>query len=131
MNDRLKALKENLQTLREKAKLEYQAALKEAAKEIFEKYPKLESFSWTQYAPYFNDGDECVFRVNEVYQVNGLNEWEDREEIKELGIDEALTEANDLVEAIDDDAMRDLFGNHVEVTCNRDGSFSTSECDHD
>jgi len=29
-------------------------------KEIFEKHPKVESFGWNQYTPYFNDGDTCV-----------------------------------------------------------------------
>lgn len=31
---------------------------------IFQEFPNLLSFTWTQYTPYFNDGDECVFRVN-------------------------------------------------------------------
>jgi hypothetical protein len=35
------------------------------SKEVFEKDPKLVSFSWTQYTPYFNDGDECVFSVHD------------------------------------------------------------------
>lgn len=34
---------------------------------IFEQNPKLESLSWTQYTPYFNDGDECTFSVNSDY----------------------------------------------------------------
>lgn len=32
---------------------------------LFEKSKgKIQSIGWTQYTPYFNDGDECVFRVN-------------------------------------------------------------------
>lgn len=34
---------------------------------LFDKNPKLESLTWTQYTPYFNDGDECVFSVNVDY----------------------------------------------------------------
>jgi hypothetical protein len=34
---------------------------KEAVKEIFKKFKDLESFSWSQYTPHFNDGDECLF----------------------------------------------------------------------
>lgn len=30
-------------------------AFNEGSKELFAKYPKLESFSWLQYAPSFND----------------------------------------------------------------------------
>lgn len=32
---------------------------------FFAKYPMVEKVSWTQYTPYFNDGDACVFGVNE------------------------------------------------------------------
>lgn len=38
--------------------------LESARKQLFEDFPDLEWFSWTQYTPYFNDGDECTFRVN-------------------------------------------------------------------
>src|SRR5688572_33247641 len=38
-----------------------QSFLKEQFKNIFEEYPDLDRISWTQYTPYFNDGDECVF----------------------------------------------------------------------
>lgn len=29
--------------------------------------PKVARFGWTQYTPYFNDGDPCVFGVNELW----------------------------------------------------------------
>src|SRR5690349_7857045 len=38
---------------------------KEKASGLFEKYPTLKSFGWAQYTPYFNDGDECIFGVND------------------------------------------------------------------
>lgn len=31
---------------------------------LFEKHPRLKSVAWAQYTPYFNDGDECVFRAH-------------------------------------------------------------------
>lgn len=34
---------------------------KEASKTLFEEFPNLVSFGWTQYTPYFNDGDTCEF----------------------------------------------------------------------
>lgn len=40
------------------------ALFKTAISEIFEKHPCLDSFSWTQYAPYFNDGEPCEFHVH-------------------------------------------------------------------
>jgi hypothetical protein len=61
---------------------------------LFEKHPKIESFSWTQYTPYFNDGDECVFSTNFDYslEINGENE----DDIESLGKHtyRAITEKN-------------------------------------
>lgn len=39
----------------------------EQSKVIFDQFPTLKSFSWTQYTPYFNDGDECTFGANTDY----------------------------------------------------------------
>jgi len=39
----------------------------EMADGLFKENSALQSFSWTQYTPYFNDGDECVFRSNGSY----------------------------------------------------------------
>lgn len=53
-------------------------AFKEFASDIFAKFPGLESFGWTQYTPYFNDGDACEFSVNADYEsglyINGSSE---------------------------------------------------------
>ena len=44
----------------------------DGCKNIFEKYPKIESLGWNQYTPYFMDGDTCVFSANTDYlSVNG------------------------------------------------------------
>jgi len=42
--------------------------------ELFAQAPKLKSVSWTQYTPYFNDGDSCEFsaHTDDLY-VNGSN----------------------------------------------------------
>jgi hypothetical protein len=32
--------------------------------ELFAQAPKLKSVSWTQYTPYFNDGEECTFSAH-------------------------------------------------------------------
>jgi hypothetical protein len=39
----------------------------EMAADLFAENPDLVSFGWTQYTPYFNDGDPCVFRCNGSY----------------------------------------------------------------
>ena len=38
---------------------------KEVTKEFFETNPAITAIKWTQYTPYFADGDPCVFSVNE------------------------------------------------------------------
>jgi hypothetical protein len=48
--------------LRAEAKEKVEAVFKEAALELFTEYPNLKRISWTQYTPYFNDGDACTFR---------------------------------------------------------------------
>lgn len=39
----------------------------EMSTELFNENPTLMSFGWTQYTPYFNDGEECVFRCGGDY----------------------------------------------------------------
>src|SRR5688572_30748584 len=47
--------------LREKG----QEIIKVAFRDMFEKHPDLISLRWTQYTPYFNDGDACTFSVHD------------------------------------------------------------------
>jgi hypothetical protein len=39
--------------------------LKEVFKEFWDSNPEIKVVTWTQYAPYFNDGDPCEFSVND------------------------------------------------------------------
>lgn len=70
MTSKLDKVKETLATF-EKAKAEMletaKANFKDCAQEIFNEHPILKSFSWTQYTPYFNDGDACEFSVHTDY----------------------------------------------------------------
>lgn len=141
-----------------------------ALKPLFDKSNgKITSLGWTQYTPYFNDGDECVFSVNadldygirvngdylddsefftnSVYvlrkyliQDGSYENWirkypEDAlnpETMKEeLHLFKILEEFQDILESIDDEFFKDLFGDHVEVTVFADGTVSTEEYDHD
>lgn len=42
-------------------------ALAEGTAALFEKYPFLGAIGWTQYTPYFNDGEACVFSTSFTY----------------------------------------------------------------
>jgi len=60
-------LKNKLAEARKQMEETAKTAFREMSAELFEANPDLMAFSWTQYTPYFNDGDECVFRSNGEY----------------------------------------------------------------
>lgn len=62
-------------TLRENEKF-----FKQGVKALFAAHPDLESFSWSQYTPGWNDGDECVFSAHFEHGLH-LNGDDDSEEI--------------------------------------------------
>lgn len=62
-------LKEMKSAYDRKLKEEGEAAVKDAFKDVFDKFPEIRSIMWTQYTPYFNDGDQCYFSVRE-FDVN-------------------------------------------------------------
>lgn len=51
--------------LKRKFQEQAQEMFKGVTKEFFEKNPGVTAVVWTQYTPYFNDGETCVFRVND------------------------------------------------------------------
>jgi len=56
--------------------------------ELFAQATKLKSVSWTQYTPYFSDGDECLFsaHTDDLY-INGVNEdYSDNDEDSEISV---------------------------------------------
>lgn len=105
-------------------KEEAQNHLKESSKEVFKKFPDLKSFAWTQYTPYFNDGDVCVFEVYRHYPyLNGSDDQEyDSAEADEI---------SKLLGAFEEDDLKAAFGDHVKVTIHRDGKVETEDYEHD
>ncbi len=100
-----------------------------AVLELFKENPKLDSFSWTQYTPYFNDGEACEFGVyvydTPINQIEGDQELTEEEEeaIREV-VEEFLGKFNDTV-------MKAMFGEGVEVTVTRDDVEVTDYTAHD
>ncbi len=64
---KLDELNAKMEALKTEFKNSGKEAIEESIKEIFESHPELEAITWTQYAPYFNDGEPCTFSVNDVY----------------------------------------------------------------
>lgn len=124
-------------------------------KPLFEKSNgKIESITWNQYTPYFNDGDECTFSTNfDYFSINGENvddidalDWriryhieDDKEKIEKYPLQpewdfelyRIVEEFKEILNSIDDEFYKDLFGDHVEVTVKSDGTVETKEYDHD
>ena len=125
---------------------------------IFSKYEQLESFGWTQYTPYFNDGEACLFFANTDYLIiNGDyaedSDWFSKENIINWGqwnrelkthegrveesnnnYNEVLVNAyNEIVEFLsnfDNDYYLTKFGDHAEVIVTKN-SVDISDYDHD
>ena len=125
---------------------------------MFEETPKLKSFAWTQYTPYFNDGDTCYFSANTDYlTINGEHEddatWSQEKKVISWGTynrdkriyegrieqdnpeyDKELSEAVDKVKKFlnlfDDKFYQDQFGDHTMVTVTPNG-IDTEDYEHD
>lgn len=135
-----------------------QELFKETTKEFFEKNPGVTAVVWTQYTPYFKDGDTCVFGVNEPYFTNAKdldnitrwgeyegeedNEWSEsawgfeyqRKKTGSVfeGIDkQSIDKFSNLIQSSEmQDVMKAMFGDHVRVTATREG-FDVDDYDHD
>lgn len=148
INAQLKEFEEKKKAMVESLRKEFPALLKP----LFEKSKKIESIGWTQYTPYFNDGDECTFGVrNDDLYVNGedqddvpfynwrvkhyLEKGEYKSEIegdKDIDIEECkiLQEFRDVLQSVPEEFYKDLFGDHSKVTINRDGNIEVEEYEH-
>lgn len=59
--ERMDALRESFVQAQTEFNTKIKTLLKEETDRLFVKFPTAQSISWTQYTPYFQDGDECVF----------------------------------------------------------------------
>jgi hypothetical protein len=56
----------SMQSFKKEIQEKGEVLIKETFKELFDKHPRLVAVGWTQYAPFFNDGEPCEFRVNDL-----------------------------------------------------------------
>lgn len=126
--------------------------------DIFTRCSKLQSFGWTQYTPYFNDGSPCVFSANTDYlYINdepfeesnwyseknitnwgswnqSLKKYEGRLEEPNPNFDKELQEITDEISQFlgnfDDEFFLTKFGDHVSIKVTRHG-ISVEDEDHE
>ena len=74
-------IKEQLQALKSNYKKLAQELFNSGTKELFDKHEALDSFGFTAYSPYFNDGDSCEFSANiDIPYINGYHEYDEGDE---------------------------------------------------
>lgn len=162
-----KAKKMDLDTFKQQ-KADLQAQISKHGKKMlatefnqfFEANPTVEAVQWTQYTPYFNDGDSCEFGRNDMsIKISGkIKVVNYKGEEQEIGGDEGGNDDDGFIDQYElcsdrnkdpgtaalgkalkkletalsdiDDIFLDTFGDHVEVTCTRNG-FDVEEYSHD
>lgn len=112
---------------------ELQKKFPELFKDFFAKHEWVEKFKWRQYTPYFNDGDECVFGVSHNYsslEINEVDYYDDTVYGKE-DKQAIYKELAEIMQSVPEEFYKDLFGDHMEVTVNKDGTIETEEYEHE
>ena len=124
-------LDRQMNILRESFKLEFT----NITKDFFAGVPDVTHVSWTQYTPYFMDGDACEFSVNDIY----FNEVEDEDygdSENGVDIDKLPSDQKELCNKLtaliseNEDIMESVFGDHVRVVLTANGAEVT-EYEHD
>lgn len=120
------------------------AALQEEFKKFFNECPEVLGVKWRQYTPYFNDGDVCVFGVDDFfykfanisedegdYEDGYLSTWELQRTGNKDGALYPIGKLNDFYTSIvDNDIFKAVFGDHTTITATRAG-FEVEEYEHD
>ena len=131
----LSTLKEKIESLNNELRTQFKAALKQETDKIFNKYPDLEAITWTQYTPYFNDGEPCEFSAHLDYpgaEFKGESYYE-VEEVEEAydgvkGIADEVTELTSSLYPFEDTLRRVLGEGKVYLYRDR---IDVEEYDHD
>lgn len=142
---------------------EYEARLAEMGKEalseefaaFFKANPNVTCLTWTQYTPYFNDGETCYFRVGDLnvriggepvqnvckYPAEDFYEttdeqggawdyaWGKHEEFPE-DIRPQFAAAKELFDSIGQDILEQMYGDHAQVVVTP-GGIEVKRVSHD
>lgn len=129
------------------------AALEPAFMQFFADNPDVQAIRWQQYTPYFNDGEECVFKVREIcvqftddfrskHMRHDFNarfaddeRWYEGDAyyVNKASVEgqASLKRFQDFAKEIKDrDLLKAIFGDHVRIEATRSG-LKVSECDHE
>lgn len=130
-----------VKVLKEETQAEMKMILAAMFTKFFDAFPSIGTVHWTQYTPYFNDGDECSFTISSI-EFNKLvyGGIEDEEfdqgdsfskSSKSIDYDtrRACTAFTDVLENMSD-ALENMLDNHVTVFVTRNG-IEVEEYEHE
>jgi DNA repair exonuclease SbcCD ATPase subunit len=106
---KLQALTKEIEEARAKMKKEGKVAINEAIQSLLENVPGLHAIEWTQYTPYFNDGDPCYFSVHDVHAF-----IEDPDKVKEWAAKKQEFEERQATLRTLSQEQRDALGERLE-----------------
>jgi hypothetical protein len=118
-------LEKRLKELNQELRKEGPEYLLAKSRELFEQYPHMIQFSWTQYTPFYNDGDPCVFSSGHNWadvETDETTSQKQREELSEV--------IRTFLSVFDDSDMEAIFGDHVQVEIRKDEGLVVSEYEH-
>lgn len=128
-----------------------QNALKEVFKAFFDQNPDIDQITWNQYTPYFNDGDECIFGVHDMYFTLAKDKvdlsdvrWPDDDGnchgysfYVSKGEVDPIKKQRDVfssfareINRLPNEVFKDTFGDHVKIVASKNG-FDVEEFQHD
>lgn len=128
--------KKQYKELKEEINKVAKTAFREMSNELFDKHPELVSFSWTQYTPYFNDGEPCVFDANTGYPEYSYKNSEGKtvsydDNYGEGEANEKLSDAvSEFLGNFETEDYKSLFGDHCKVTVTKK-DIEVEEYSHD
>ena len=144
MSDALKSLGDlvtdydtKIKAMKEELSKTFQNEFKVIFAEIFATYPNVKKVSWTQYTPYFNDGDACVFSVHGVMVADDTIDEEEDSIYDWVEVDYGegskkyplIKQFSDVLQR-SDDILLQMFGDHTQVTVTPNG-IDADEYSHD
>jgi hypothetical protein len=149
-NEKIQIMVEQYNKLKAEMVEEGKKVFKDSFKDFFESNPKIVAFSWTQYTPYFNDGEPCYFGVGDIWPLTekGLEDFKEsgrgyaeeysvgtygEDKYKEGLDEEELKTVDDFASTImslPNEIFEDLFGDGVSVLATREG-FEVEDYEHD
>lgn len=136
---------DELTKLKQEYRIKGEESLKKAFKMFFESEPETKAVVWSQLIPFWADGEECVFRVNDVYFTNATDEqlanvshFGEYEGPSNDGVvvdhipSKAQRDLEDFLQSDEmDTIMQDVFGQHAIVKATTDGFMIEEYNDHD